>query len=134
MSIENEYQTKEEHKMTKNVKVQVIQGICAYSKRDGRVLEAFETMEEGLSYQENYEGVSVGTVWMLRAGEEYLDDARGCYPSEAEALQHLKEIRFSHSSEPTDTEGHSYDCAHCGIHYYVFDEEEVPACTVEKTL
>lgn len=120
--------------MTKVVKVQVIQGICAYSERDGQVLATFETLEEALMYQENYKGLRVGPVWMLRAGEDYLDDARGCYPSEAEALQHLKEIRFTHSSEPTDTEGHSYDCVHCGIHYYVFDEEEAPVCTVEKTL
>lgn len=29
-----------------------------------------------------------------------------------------------HNWQPTDTEGHSYDCADCGAHYYAFDEND----------
>lgn len=123
--------------MTKSVKVNVIQKVAAYHEESGNVLREYNSVEEGSmeKVELKAEGISVGPVWMLRTEEgDFLDDAKGCYPSEDEALNHLKEIRYSHSSEPTDTEGHSYDCLHCGIHYYVFDEAEIPVCTVEKAV
>ena len=123
--------------MTETKKVKIVQKIAAYVEGRGSVLEEFTTIEEGLEKEKEYkeQGVSVGTVTMLYTGEdEHLDDAKGCYPSEEAALSHLKEIAFSHSSEPTDTEGHSYDCVHCGIHYYVYGGYEIPACTVEKVI
>jgi hypothetical protein len=124
-------------KMTETKKVVITSKIVAYDKENGNVFNHFTSLEEGLKWKEErqYPTSSIGTGFFLRTeNDEIIDDAKGCYSSEEDALNHLKEIAFSHSSEPTDTEGHSYDCQHCGIHYYIYGGEEIPDCTVIKVI
>ena len=117
------------------IKVKVIEKIAAYQKSNGNVLNEFETFEEGMKTKYHSNSIVIGPVWVLRTeNDECLDDAKGCYLTKGEALNHLKNMKHSHSSEPTDTEGHSYDCKHCGLHYDVFYEGKLPVCTVEKTV
>lgn len=121
--------------MNNTAKVYAKQIIAAYGGDRNRIFETFSTIEEAKEKESYFaeEGGKVGHVWILETEDgENLDDADGCYETKDAAIKHLHGIRFSHSSEATDTEGHSYCCNHCGIHFYVFDEEEIPACTIEK--
>lgn len=120
--------------MTNTINVKVLPILAAYndsiSPRQRTVLKQFDNEEE--MKNDTKTNSMKGEVFVLRTPDnDHLDDSLAYYATAFEAEEHLKVIAFSHSSEPTDTEGHSYICQHCGADYYVFGEE-APTCSVEK--
>lgn len=116
--------------MTKQKKISILPIYAEYTMETGDVHRIFtkEQMKEPIRIGK---GCTVGKVWIMRTEDgDALDDAKGCYIQKEDFLKHLEEIKFSHCSEPTDTNGHHYECQDCGKVFSIFDDVE--PCTVEK--